>query len=337
MLLSPSSLSLYIDLQGNTLLELCELVLPLLPQVGLPSIQEWEIPQYSGMRSQGLEQKLEELRNNQNNIDIPLQSKFALRNDIILYIYRGTEPTDVWDCDLHFYIQQHHTYEDLQTFLNSAIELCRQLLHRTHVYSAKIIRQGGYGRFTPIVPISGDATHLILTTHAQVEQSYDHPEVFWNAGWSSIEQFGEQYLLLRCLDKLENLAFLQAVEQHLWNMARAAKAGLIKYYYPEVEPEEEEIFFAGEPRLNIVGYSAEEQIIEYTCCVEADEHIQGWEIYKLREWVREGTLEDGRPINGIRVVFPNEEMAQREKRPLLDIGVKVIYLNYMSEDVEITE
>lgn len=78
-------------------------------------------------------------------------------------------------------------------------------------------------------------------------------------------------------------------------------------------------------------------MVEFTCCVESDEHIQGWEIYELRQWIIEGTLQDATEIKGIRVVFPDQQMAEQEKRPLLDIGAKVIYLNSLSEDVEITQ
>lgn len=120
-------------------------------------------------------------------------------------------------------------------------------------------------------------------------------------------------------------------------MARAAKAGLVKYYNPEIQPEEEELFFAGEARLSLVGFLQQEQMVEFTCCVESEEHIQGWEIYELYQWIQEGALLDGTEIKGIRVVFPDQQMAEQEKRPLLDIGTKVIYLNYLSEDVEITQ
>ncbi len=182
MLLYPDSLDLCVILLGNSIPELCELIFPLLLHVGLPQIKEWEIPLNSGMRSQGLKQKLEQLCTITNDINIPIQSKFALEDQIVLYIDKRTDTINVWNCDLFFFIKKHHTYEELQAFLNSAIELCRQLLHQTHIYSAKIKRQGGCGRFCPTVPIVGKTNHLILTTKPEVEQSYDNPDVFTECG-----------------------------------------------------------------------------------------------------------------------------------------------------------
>ncbi len=181
MLLYPNSLDLYIKLQGNTLPELCRLILPLIPQIGLPPIKGWEIPLYSGMRFQGLEHKLSELSIMLDNNNIQDESKFALGDNIVLYIYK-IKGTDAWNCDLHLYIKQHHTDEDLRAFLNSAIELCRQLLRQTRIYSAKINRHGGYGRFCPTIPIAGKTNHLILTTKSEVEQNYDNPDVFTECG-----------------------------------------------------------------------------------------------------------------------------------------------------------
>jgi hypothetical protein len=337
MLLYPDSLDLDMRLQGNSLSELCQLCLPKLVEVGLPPIKEWEIPMNTSRQSQGLEQKLEELRANTDDKDAPVTSHFILGDDIALYIDRRREQASVWNCSLNLFVKNHHTSEDLQSFLNSAVDFCKQLLRQTQVYNAVLRRQGGGGDFIPTVPVANKKTHLVLTTNSEVEQSYDQAEVFWKAGWSSIEEYGAKYLLLRGMNAIENLSFLSEVLPHQWDMARTAKPGLIKYYRPNPQPEEMEIFNAGEPRLNRVGYVKTEQLVEYTCYVEPDEHIQGWEIYKIRDLIKAGSLEDGRKVDGVRIVFPNCEMAEREKRPLLDVGAKVFYLNTSGEDVEITE
>jgi hypothetical protein len=66
-------------------------------------------------------------------------------------------------------------------------------------------------------------------------------------------------------------------------------------------------------------------LVEFSCSVEPDEHIRGYEIYYLRELVRRKQSRDGTPITSVRVVFYEQEMAEREKRPLLDVGVHVYY------------
>lgn len=53
--------------------------------------------------------------------------------------------------------------------------------------------------------------------------------------------------------------------------------------------------------------------------------------------VVKGCLNDGREVKAVRVVFMYKEIAEREKRPLLEAGVKVIYLTAENQKVEITE
>ena len=43
----------------------------------------------------------------------------------------------------------------------------------------------------------------------------------------------------------------------------------------------------------------------------------------LAALLRSGRLTDGRPLKEVRVVFADEAMARRERRPLLDNGVRV--------------
>ena len=109
-------------------------------------------------------------------------------------------------------------------------------------------------------------------------------------------------------------------------MARAAKAGETGYDDPEILPEEEAIFRSGPARLEFVGYSADEKQIEYSCVIGEGQHIQGWEVYALRQIVTTGQTPDGKaPVETVRVVFLEEWMAQSEKRPLLDVGCKPFY------------
>ena len=48
-------------------------------------------------------------------------------------------------------------------------------------------------------------------------------------------------------------------------------------------------------------------------------------------------MKDGKEVKSVRVVFVNKEKAEREKKPLLEAGVKVIYMNEKGEEVEIRE
>ena len=71
--------------------------------------------------------------------------------------------------------------------------------------------------------------------------------------------------------------------------------------------------------------------------VEIDEHVPGWEVYDIANLFWEGKLADGREIEQVRIVFPNREMAEREKRPLKDVGAKVCYEDENGELLEIED
>ncbi len=61
------------------------------------------------------------------------------------------------------------------------------------------------------------------------------------------------------------------------------------------------------------------------------------EIYELRSMINKKALPDGRPCEAFHVVFHDKAMAEREKRPLLDLGVQVFYEDERGERVEIVE
>jgi hypothetical protein len=83
------------------------------------------------------------------------------------------------------------------------------------------------------------------------------------------------------------------------------------------------VFEAGAAGLEPVGYSAAEQLLEYSCVVQNGEHLQGWEIYAVKNIVDRGQTSDGRRAKTVRVVFLDERAARQEKRPLLDVGCRV--------------
>jgi hypothetical protein len=46
---------------------------------------------------------------------------------------------------------------------------------------------------------------------------------------------------------------------------------------------------------------------------------------------------DGHPVDTVRVVFAEEWMAHRERRPLLDVGARVYFMDRNTgRDIEIT-
>lgn len=200
--------------------------------------------------------------------------------------------------------------------------LARGLLERGVVAAASANRQDS-GSCVPLVPIAGTRRPLVITDDRAVAEVYDRPDEFWSAGWT-VERFGERALLTRCQRVISRADILRETLDHQWQMARAAKPGLVAYGYPRILDEEKPIFEAGEPRLQPVGQTPA-GLAEYACTLERGDHLRGFEIFYLWELIERKQFRDGKPLTGVRVVFLEEWMAVSEKRALLDIGAQVFY------------
>ena len=250
-------------------------------------------------------------------------------------IYQVINEKDFWQCELSIEISQNNTSQ-IPQYLPAAAELCRHYLLTNKLHQAQLYRAYGGLSIPPDPPLAGNRNTLIVTTQLEVEQNYDYPEAFFSA-WDNIEQYGDKYLLMRGLDYSDDVSFLSHTIHHQWAMARSAKPGLTKYFLARPKPEEIPIIQTEESYLNIVGYIPSQKVVEYTCWVDPDFHIQGWEIYNIWELIQDKKLEDGSPVDTVRVIFLNREMAEREKRPLLDIGAQVWYYNPVGETEQIIE
>ena len=348
----PDSFELEIRLKVKHLYELCQFCFPVLEGIYLPSIKKWEIPLFSPPQSKGLEKKLEELRQKleRGDTDTPNSSKFILGESghFILYLsyYENDHPDMAGSCCLVMYVKEHHTYKDAQLFVNHAIEFAERLAARAPVKHV-ILYRGSGNSYIPDAPLVSSEAHMISATPELVRANYDDPEIFWDSDyetmgkWHTVEKHGDIYLLTRSLGMdwyLKNSGFNKSILPHQWKLIRAAKPGLVKYFYPRFDSEEREIFYAGEQRLYYVAYLEEKKLVEYSCYLGAkDEHVQGWEIFELWNVLDDGHFKDGRKVETIRVMFGERWMAEQEKRPLLDIGVKVMCADDAGKEVEITE
>ena len=345
----PGSLSLETRLKTNNLYELCQLCLPIINEVDLPGIKSWKIPMDSNPRSKGLEKRLIKLREQIETVgkykEPPYLSKFILeegtkyRGDnmvLMLCYYDDRESYCAGHCDLNLYIKKHHTIEDIQKFVDRAVNFTRKLIERASVSSVSLYR-GSTDAITPNILVD-DERQMIFVTQKQIEERFDRPGVFWNAGWDIKEQYGDHFLLGRCLDMhkyFDDYSYLSEILLDQWNMVRASKPGWTKFYH--AQPEESELFYSGKPRLNLTNYSEESKTVEYSYDVKEEQYIQGWEIFKIWIMLNKGQIKDGREVKRVRVAFTDKETAEREKRPLLEAGAKVIYINEKGEEIEIKE
>lgn|GEM_PF-5181624 len=244
---------------------------------------------------------------------------------------------DVFNFTLAREVGGGDTDESLAAFLDEAAQLCRGLAARAEAVWATLYPVGGGATCIPYPPLVGHNSHVTLTTEDEVAAQYDSPDIFWDSGWQSLEEFGARRLLLRGMDAAAGPEYLKRIIAQQWRLARAAKRKQTRYALPQPEPDEVGIFRAGASQLEPVGYVAAERTAEYSCALARGDSIPGWEIYELWDLLQEGKLADGRPLDIVRLVFLEAWAARQEKRPLLDIGCRVFHYEEDGELRELTE
>jgi len=287
---------------------------------GAPSAEVEALPEEAGKK--GRPAWLEMIV--RDGVTIKLQPRKSPRGDI----FNFTLARDVGGDDAD---------GSLAEFLDDAAEVCRGLAARAEAVWATLYPVGGGATCIPYSPLVGHNSHVTLTTGHEVAAHYDAPDIFWDSGWESVEEFGARRLLLRGMDAPAGPEYLKRIIGQQWRLARAARPRQTRYALPQPEPEELAIFRAGESQLEAVGYVAAERTAEYSCAMARGDSIPGWEIYELWDLLQEGKLSDGRPLDAIRVVFLEEWAARAEKRPLLDIGCRVFHYDGDGELRELTE
>jgi len=204
-------------------------------------------------------------------------------------------------------------------------DFCRDRLADGVLLGAALERGGGTGACLPLLPVVRKATHVVVSSRAAIEQAYADDAAFFGAGWESCEWTGDRVLLTRAMAVPAIGAFLAAVQEGHWAMARAARPKTVLYGLSEPFPEEEPVFSSGASRLRSVEHVAPDEAVAYACALAADEHLRPHDVRTLLKIVDAKKLANGLPAKSVRVVFETLESAQREKRPLLDIGVEVFY------------
>jgi hypothetical protein len=209
-----------------------------------------------------------------------------------------------------------------------------ELLHLLHSFTraelglglvekAELSRTGSQIDCFPLAPIVRNR-HL-FATKTPVDEYYAAPDALESCPDLTVEQLGAHVLVTRALDAISDRDFVTIALPQAWHLARAAKPAVVTYG-GQPSPELQDIYKAAPRRLEPVGYDAGRALAEYACYLEPDEHIAGWEIDGLHRMLRDKKFTDGRAVREVRVAFANRVQAEREKRPLLDGGVKVVYV-----------
>lgn len=204
-------------------------------------------------------------------------------------------------------------------YLAPIVHIARHLMREDVLTTATLTRFGDdRGGCVPAPPIALRREPFAITTVADVAAMYDDVDAFL-AAWDVVEYWGEhgdKLLLARCLENpIDRVAILDHTIADQWAMARAAKPRVTFYSDPVVHPDEQALYEEARSRLELVG--TREGVTEYSCVLtDVDDHLAGHEIYALRGSVQRGV---------VRVVFKEQWMAEQEKRPLLDVGVRVFW------------
>lgn len=207
---------------------------------------------------------------------------------------------------------------------DALLSVARALL-RGGAARVSVAWQGRGALCLPEVPVACHRTHVVTATDAEVAAAYADPAAFWESGWSGVERHGDRALLWRAPDARDSADFLRAVLPQQWALARAARPRLTRYALPSVEPGEEPVYRAEEPVLQPAVYDAATGEVELACGAPPPAHVPGWQVFDLLSVLQAGALDDGRPVRSARVVFLFPEAAREEKRPLLDVGARVMW------------
>ncbi|MFM5947712.1 MAG: hypothetical protein ACKOPM_00565 [Novosphingobium sp.] len=216
--------------------------------------------------------------------------------------------------------------EGLLRFQQRCYQILTLHFAEAKVFSAQLTALDGGALCIPDVPLVTTHSHVAVTNLQEVIDFYDVPDSFWSAGWEVAARRDGQVLITRALDLLTGPDYLARIIDHQWTMARAAKPGETSYESFALEPYEEDVFRSGAARLEFTGYAADDRRLDYAGYLAEGQHVQGWEIFALRGILENKQSPDGEaPVDAVRIVFPEQWMAESEKRPLLDIGCEVMW------------
>ncbi|NUQ23493.1 MAG: hypothetical protein HUU34_06050 [Saprospiraceae bacterium] len=324
-------IKLEMHVQVKHLKDCFQIVYDLIHSVGLNEAIGWRLPSSAKPKKGDLGKKLNEFTNQEEKegsayIDLENESTFFIS-------HVGIRD---WMINLNIYVRELRG-EAIADQIQKGKSTCNFLLQKGILISAKLDQLGGGVDCVPKIPLLGRTGRLVLTSIEEVTEMYEHPDVFWNLPWDSKDVFGSKILLTRCLDKTGNVELLKAILDQQWALSRAAKPGLTQYFDPAPRDNEMQIYKSSGPFLQQVGYVEKENLLEFSCLLGENDHIAGWEIFNIMLLLDEQALPDGRPLETIRVVFFKKEMAEREKRPLLDVGAKVFYQHESGDIIEINE
>lgn len=172
----------------------------------------------------------------------------------------------------------------------------------------------------PIPPLAEDRL-IWLGPTSSIAEHYSSEERF-RRGWNEMRELGDHRLCLRATDLHEVQAQLFRLN---WDLARLALGGSQYPLRIRTEIPAERALVEAEPsRLVYESYDPARATQVFEAEVGPGERLSARDIVGLRRTLGfEVDEEDGRDVRVIRVRFADATTAEREKRPLFDLGVEV--------------
>lgn len=315
----PNFFQIELETEACRILDLLVEIHTALSFAQIGAIKMWKAPMGKEFVKGGGQQLKEAIL--QVNVEKRKLVELVLEGEELLRIFQNTEGG--WTIRMDREISADNIPEN--GWLYKAGKFVSYLFRHRSLQQAVIMRRGSNGKFKPHPPIARDY-HLVMTTMGEVNDKYDNPAAFWRI-WEGKEELRDKVLLHRALNCLDDEHWIQEILDDQWDLARAAGPKQTRYYQPQPESWELDIFNAGESTIRFAGYQPTLELIEYTAFVPSGKHITIRDFYEMRQialYKKDGA---GRSVKTIRVLFAAVEMAEREKRPLLDVGVQVAYLD----------
>jgi len=321
-----------------------------LREAGRGEVVAYSLPGMDGENIQGTERQLKERLQ-----DLwPAQPHFfalVMSDQMELIASRGTGGRNVWAIDARYRSEDQRP--DV-AWMEAMTSIAMQAVRIQGFHFAMLRREPTWADFVPEPPLAR-ANHVVTTTEAQAAERYDDPGAFFSM-WDRVEKIGDARVCIRGLDCLNVHDWLAKTFESTMELARIAKPKLTYYNAPHFHKpftawweygdliSEEK---AGYPALTLSGYDPHTKTLEFAGYItntplerggRDPRHVLIREIHEVR-WIT-GTKKDraGNPVDCVRIVFPEEWMARRERRPLLDAGARVFFMDRKTgNDIEIND
>ena len=209
------------------------------------------------------------------------------------------------------------------------------LARRFGVLGAHIYRRGE-GFEAPSPPHAMAGLTLYITDTDAVARDYDSPDDYF-AGWDSVEYLGAgRALVTRGAEIVDEAAFKAHTLAQNVQLARSAKPGKTTWSSAPYVDDEEDIVYADDVFLNMVGYHADAKMLEFTGAIQGAEQFTPSDIMTLIYYKAYG-VDEAQPVETIMVTFLDEVSAKSDARILRDVGVSIQYYTDAGEVVPLSD